>query len=82
MEIILTILVVGTLNLACFFVGARVGQKVVKGEEIELPSLNPMTAYREAQGRKQAEREAERNDLIMQNIENYDGTSAGQKDVS
>lgn len=82
MEIILTILVVGTLNVACFFVGAKVGQKVVKGEAIELPSLNPMTAYREAQSRKQAEREAERNDIIMQNVDNYDGTSAGQKDVS
>ena len=81
MEIILTILVVGTLNVACFFVGAKVGQKVVKGEEIELPSLNPMTAYREAQDRKQAEREAEKLDTIMQNIETYDGTSAGQKDV-
>ena len=81
MEIILTILVVGTLNVACFFVGAKVGQKVVKGEQIELPSLNPMTAYREAQDRKQAEREAEKLDTIMQNIETYDGTSAGQKDV-
>ena len=82
MEIILTILVVGTLNVACFFVGAKVGQKVVKGEAIELPSLNPMKAYREAQDRRQAEREAERNDIIMQNIEAYDGTSAGQKDVN
>lgn len=80
MEIIL-ILVVGTLNLACFLCGAKVGQKVVKGEAIELPSLNPMKAYREAQDRKQAEREANRQDLIMQNIEAYDGTSVGQKDV-
>lgn len=79
---ILTILVIGILNVGCFFIGAKVGQKVVKGEEIELPSLNPMKAYREAQDRKQAEREAERNETIMQNIEVYDGTSAGQKDVN
>ena len=82
MEIILTILVVGTLNVACFFIGAKVGQKVVKGEEIEIPSINPMKAYREAQDRRQAEREANKLDTIMQNIENYDGTSAGQKDVT
>lgn len=81
MEIIL-ILVVGILNIGCFFIGAKVGQKVVKGEPIEIPSLNPMKAYREAQDRKQAEREAERNEMIMQNIEVYDGTSAGQKDVN
>lgn len=81
METILTILVVGTLNVVCFFIGAKVGQKVVKGEPIEIPSLNPIKAYREAQGRREAEREANRQDLIMQNIEAYDGTSVGQKDV-
>jgi hypothetical protein len=79
---ILIILTVGILNIGCFFIGAKVGQKVVKGEPIETPSLNPLKAYREAQDRKQAEREADRLDTIMQNIEAYDGTSAGQKDVS
>ena len=78
---ILIILTVGILNIGCFFIGAKVGQKVVKGEPIEIPSLNPMKAYREAQDRKQAEKEADRLDTILQNIETYDGTSAGQKDV-
>ena len=81
MEILL-ILTVGILNVGCFLIGVKVGQKVDKGEEVELPSLNPIKAYREAQDRKQAEREAERLDTIMQNIENYDGTGLGQKDVS
>ena len=79
--IILTILTVGILNVGCFLIGVNVGQKVVKGEEVELPSLNPMKAYREAQDRKQAKKEADRIDTILQNIEAYDGTSAGQKDV-
>lgn len=78
---ILIILTVSTLNIVCFFIGAKVGQKAVKGEPIELPSLNPIKAYRELQDRKQAEREADRLDTILQNIETYDGTSAGQKDV-
>ena len=81
METILIILTVGTLNAVCFFIGAKVGQKVVKGETIEIPSLNPMKAYREAQDRKQAEREADKIGTILQNIEAYDGTSKGQKDV-
>lgn len=81
METILIILTVGTLNAVCFFIGAKVGQKVVKGETIETPSLNPMKAYREAQDRKQAEREADKIGTILQNIEAYDGTSKGQKDV-
>ena len=78
---ILIILTVSTLNIVCFFIGAKVGQKVVKGEPIELPSINPLKAYREAQDRKEAEREADRLDTILQNIEAYDGTGAGQKDV-
>lgn len=80
MEILL-ILVVGTLNAVCFFIGAKVGQKVVKGEPIEMPSFNPMRAIREAQDKREAEREQNKLDTIMQNIEAYDGTSAGQKDV-
>lgn len=68
-------------NIVCVIIGAEIGQKVVKGEPIELPSINPMKAYREAQERKEAEREADRLDTILQNIETYDGTSAGQKDV-
>jgi hypothetical protein len=82
METILTILVVGTLNAVCFFIGAKVGQKVVKGEPIELPSVNPIKAYRESQDRKQAEKEADKLGTILANIEAYDGTSAGQKDVN
>lgn len=81
METILIILTVGALNVACFFIGAKVGQKVVKGEEIEPPKFDPMKAYRDAQERKEADRERERYDTIMRNIENYDGTGNGQEDV-
>ena len=84
MEILL-VLVVGTLNVACFFVGAKVGMSVVKGEPIELPSLpsiNPLQAYREQQKKKEAEREQDKLDTILHNIEAYNGTGANQKDVS
>lgn len=78
---ILIILAVGALNIVCFFVGAKVGQTVNKGEPLEVPSLNPMQAIREARERKEARREQSKFDTIMQNVEAYDGTGAGQKDV-
>ena len=78
---ILTIAVIGTLNIVCFLIGANVGQKVAKGEDIELPTLNPMKAIREHQDRKEAEREADKFNTLMHNIDAYDGTSNGQKDV-
>lgn len=78
---LLTILAVGTLCIVCFLIGANVGQKVAKGEDIELPTLNPMKAIREHQDRKEAEREADKFNTLMHNIDAYDGTSNGQKDV-
>lgn len=80
MEILL-ILTVGALNIACFFIGAKVGQTVAKGEEIKVTIPNPLEAIREHNDRKAANKEQERIDTIMRNIESYDGTSQGQEDV-
>ena len=74
-------LIMGAVNVACFIIGAKVGQTVTKGETIETPSLNPMKAIRERQDKRQAEAEQERLDTIMRNIEAYDGTERGQEDV-
>ena len=79
--IVILALVIGTLNVVCFFVGAKVGQKVDKGEPIETPSLNPIDAVREAQEKREAEREQNQYDTVQHNIEIYDGTGNGQKDV-
>ena len=81
MDIISILTVCTLLNVVCFLIGVKVGQKVDKGEEIELPSLNPLEAYRKHQDRKEAEKEAEKVATIMHNIEAYDGTGSGQKDV-
>lgn len=77
----LLLAVMGITNLACFVIGAKVGQKVTKGESIELPTLNPMAAYKAHQAKRLAEEEQSKIDKIMRNIEAYDGTSHGQEDV-
>ena len=78
---ILLALVVGTLCIVCFFVGAKVGQTVSKGETITTPELNPIKIIRENQDRKAAEEEQNKLDVILKNIERYDGTGNGQEDV-
>jgi hypothetical protein len=79
---ILLITVVGTLNVVCFFIGAKVGQTVAKGKEIEIPKINsPVTAYKAHRATKEAEAEKNRLDVILRNIERYDGTGNGQEDV-
>jgi hypothetical protein len=82
METILIIAVVGTLNAVCFFIGAKVGQSVSKGEKIEAPKIpSPVTAYKAHREAKEAEAEKNRLDVILSNIEKYDGTGTGQEDV-
>lgn len=78
---ILTILATGTLCIVCFFIGAKVGQKVSKGETIETPTLNPAKVIREHQHRKAEDKENRRTDAILRNLERYDGTGIGQEDV-
>lgn len=78
---ILTILVIGSLNIACFFIGAKVGQKVVNGESLEVPNLNPMEAIRNMEDKREARKEQDKIEAIMRNIERYNGTSLGQEDV-
>ena len=81
METALIILVVVFGCLACFIAGAKVGQTVSKGEDVELPKLDPMKPIREHQERKKAKEEQDRFDVIMKNIDNYDGTPLHQEDV-
>lgn len=78
---ILLIPIVGVLNIACFVIGARVGQRVSRGEAIETPSLNPMQAIRVHQDRKKLKRQQDKFDIIEHNIGIYNGTDEGQKDV-
>lgn len=81
----LSILAIGTLCIACFYIGAKVGQQTSKGETVELPRLNPIATIQEkAQERrekKHAEEEKERIEALLYNIDTYDGTGFGQKDI-
>lgn len=78
---ILIMIGTGILNILCFLIGAKVGQKVVKGEPIEIPNINPIERMRQRQERVAAEIEQDKMNTILRNIEVYDGTSAGQKEV-
>lgn len=80
MEILL-VAVVAICNIACFAIGAKVGQRVSRGEEITLPKPEPMAAVRHRQETKEAQIERERTEAILRNIDLYDGSGAHQEDV-
>ena len=84
MEILLvicTVICTAAACLLCFVVGAKVGQTVSKGEAVELPDLNPTKVFLVHKEKKKADEEQKRLEIVMQNIENYDGTPDNQKDV-
>ena len=80
MEVLLLV-VMGAVNIACFVIGAKVGQTVVKGEKVETPTINPVKAIKAHLERKEAEYEADKLDVILQNMERYNGTEQGQQEV-
>ena len=77
----LLLVIMGAYGVACFIIGARVGQKVVKGEPIELPKVNLADKMQEHRARKEADKQQEWKEAVLRNIEAYDGTAQGQKDV-
>lgn len=84
METIILIISIGIMNILCFFIGAKIGQKVIKGEEIKTPDiskLNPMNIQKKREEKYEVEKEKSKLETILRNIERYDGTDAGQEDV-
>ena len=79
METLLLIAVVSGMNLLCFLAGARVRQKVDRGEDLKIVSPAEVVQQREKQ--KQKDREMAILEAQLQNIDIYDGTSNGQKEI-
>ena len=80
-ELLTLIALVGFFNVCCFVIGAKVGQKVVRGETIDTSIKNPIKAISEAKEQFEYRKMQERDQIIADNIDNYDGTSIGQKDI-
>lgn len=81
--LILVILVTCIANILCFYIGAKIGQAIVRDEDIKMP--NPVTAVQEhlqeQRNRRKSREEQEQLDVILANIESYDGTGYGQREV-
>ena len=79
METLLLIAVVSGMNLLCVLVGARIRQKVDRGEALKVSTL--AEAVKERKQQEQRDREMEILEAQLQNIDIYDGTSNGQKEI-
>ena len=50
-------------------------------KEVKIPTLNPMKIYKEHKAQREEEQHNKEIAIILENIDNYDGTSNGQKEV-
>ena len=80
METLISVALISILNIVCFVIGARVGQKVVNKEPIKVMP-NPVQAFKECQERAEYDKEQEKFKVMSENIDNYDGTPYGQKEL-
>lgn len=81
MELILICILFGTFMLLAYTLGLKNGYKLSNKEEITIPNINPITIVKEYQEDKKAKKEVQEFNTILENIEAYDGTGFGQKDV-
>lgn len=77
----LTVAVTGILCILCFKLGAelRPGDTKERKEVGNFP--NPIKVIDEARREREIKREKKRADIIMRNIEAYDGTAEGQEEI-
>lgn len=75
-------LILCAFNLLSFVIGAKIGQASVKGRDIR---INPVKAIkediRESKIAKEDNLKKRQIDTMLQNIDKYDGTSLGQKEI-
>ena len=77
----IALLIMGAVNIACFVIGAKVGQQAAKGEPVEVKLPSPVAAVREYRQSREDDRERSRTEAILRNIERYDGNPGGQEEI-
>lgn len=81
MEILLCT-VFGVFILFSFVIGVRIGQKVNNDEPIRLNPIRAIDEYKEEKEVKRQIKETETKlNVMLDNIDSYDGTGLGQKDI-
>lgn len=81
METVLLLLLFVVSNITCLWVGANVRQKVDNNEPLKVPKIDPISYIHEQKDKRIAREEQREFDTIMRNIDAYDGTSNGQREV-
>lgn len=80
-DTILLIFLVGCFILVAYTLGLKNGQKLKNNEEIKMPEVNPVRLLKNEMENYEEKKKQEINEINMFNIDNYDGTGLGQRDI-
>lgn len=81
MDVVLLVVFVCLSNFICLIVGVKVGQKASRGEDIPIKLPNPVEKIQTMKDSQEHKREREAIETMLYNIDVYDGTGMGQKDI-
>lgn len=81
METIALLFLFGVFIIMAYTFGLENGQKLKNNEEIKIPEINPVKIVRNEIETFEQKKKQDAYDTMMANIDNYDGTGLGQKDI-
>lgn len=81
METIALLFLFGVFIILAYTLGLKNGQKLKNNEEIKIPEINPVKIVRNEIETSKQKKKQDAYDTMMANIDNYDGTGLGQKDI-
>lgn len=81
METIALLFLFGVFIILAYTLGLKNGQKLKNNEEIKIPEINPVKIVRNEIETFEQKKKQDAYETMMANIDNYDGTGLGQKDI-
>ena len=76
------LVVFGIFIMSSFVIGVILGQKLNRNEKIEVNPVKAIEDYKEEREyKKEIQQEQTKLDIMLENIDNYDGTGIGQKKI-
>ena len=80
-ESIVLCTIFGVFILVAYSLGLKNGQRISKNEEVVMPNINPVKVVTEEIEKHEEKKKQQAYEIMMSNIDNYDGTGLGQQDI-
>lgn len=80
-EAIILCTIFGVFIIVSYSLGLKNGQRLSKNEEVVVPNVNPVKVIAEEIEKHKEKKKQQAYEIMMSNIDNYDGTGLGQQDI-